>query len=76
MNRHNRVNGELADLRSAECQILSILALDQRNDCDRRQAARTFEVRDFIPTGVPLTIIAYLLVLVFGATYWKWLGLV
>lgn len=36
----------------------------------------TFEVRDFIRTGIPLTIIAYLLVLIMGATYWKWLGLV
>jgi len=36
----------------------------------------TFEVRDFVRTGVPLTLIAYGLVLVFGATYWKWLGLV
>ena len=36
----------------------------------------TFEVRDFIRTGVPLTVIAYLLILVFSATYWKWLGLV
>jgi len=36
----------------------------------------TFEVRDFIRTGIPLTIAAYLLVLIMGATYWKWLGLV
>ena len=36
----------------------------------------TFEVRDFVRTGIPLTIIAYLLVLVMGATYWKWLGYV
>jgi len=36
----------------------------------------TFEVKDFIKTGIPLTIIAYLLILVFGATYWKWLGYV
>jgi len=36
----------------------------------------TFEVRDFVRTGIPLTIVAYALVLVFGATYWKWLGLV
>ncbi|MBP1764122.1 MAG: anion transporter [Firmicutes bacterium] len=36
----------------------------------------TFEVRDFIKTGIPLTIIAYLLILLLGATYWKWLGLV
>lgn len=35
----------------------------------------TFEVRDFIKTGIPLTIVSYLLVLVLGATYWKWLGL-
>ena len=34
----------------------------------------TFEVRDFVRTGIPLTIVAYLLVLVMGATYWKWLG--
>jgi len=36
----------------------------------------TFEVRDFVRTGIPLTIAAYLLVLIFGATYWRWLGLV
>jgi len=36
----------------------------------------TFEVRDFVRTGIPLTIIAYGLVLVMGATYWKWLGYV
>lgn len=35
----------------------------------------TFEVRDFIKTGIPLTIIAYLLIMLLGATYWKWLGL-
>ena len=35
----------------------------------------TFEVRDFIKTGIPLTIIAYLLILLLGATYWKWLGI-
>lgn len=36
----------------------------------------TFEVRDFVRTGIPLTIVAYLLILVMGATYWKWLGYV
>lgn len=36
----------------------------------------TFEVRDFIRTGIPMTIAAYLLVLLLSATYWKWLGLV
>ena len=35
-----------------------------------------FEVKDFIKTGIPLTIIAYLLILLLSATYWKWLGLV
>ncbi|SDE05768.1 DASS family sodium-coupled anion symporter [Sporomusa acidovorans] len=36
----------------------------------------TFEVKDFIKTGIPLTIIAYVLILLLGATYWRWLGLV
>ena len=36
----------------------------------------TFEVRDFIKTGIPLTIIAYALIMLLGATYWKWMGLV
>lgn len=36
----------------------------------------TFEVRDFVKTGIPLTIIAYLLIVLLGATYWKWMGLV
>jgi len=34
----------------------------------------TFEVKDFIKTGIPLTVIAYLLVLLMGATYWQWIG--
>lgn len=36
----------------------------------------TFEVRDFIKTGIPLTIIGYITILILGATYWKWLGIV
>lgn len=36
----------------------------------------TFEVKDFIRTGIPITIMAYALILLLGATYWKWLGLV
>lgn len=36
----------------------------------------TFSVRDFIRTGIPLTIIAYGLIMLLGATYWKWIGLV
>lgn len=36
----------------------------------------TFTVRDFIRTGIPLTLVAYALILFLGATYWKALGLV
>jgi solute carrier family 13 (sodium-dependent dicarboxylate transporter), member 2/3/5 len=35
----------------------------------------TFEAKDFIKTGIPLTIIGYLVIMVLGATYWKWLGI-
>ncbi len=36
----------------------------------------TFEARDFVRTGLVLTIIAFALVMLLGATYWKWLGYV
>ena len=36
----------------------------------------TFAARDFIKTGIPLTVIAYGLILLLSATYWKWMGLV
>jgi sodium-dependent dicarboxylate transporter 2/3/5 len=36
----------------------------------------TFAARDFVRTGLVLTIIAFVLVLVLGATYWRWLGYV
>jgi len=36
----------------------------------------TFVVRDFVRTGIAITILAYVLTLVFGATYWHWLGYV
>lgn len=36
----------------------------------------TFVARDFIRTGLVLTVLAYLLTLAFGATYWRWLGYV
>jgi solute carrier family 13 (sodium-dependent dicarboxylate transporter), member 2/3/5 len=36
----------------------------------------TFSVRDFIRTGLVLTTLAYALTLLFGATYWRWLGYV
>lgn len=36
----------------------------------------TFEARDFVRTGLVLTVIGFVLVMVLGATYWKWLGYV
>jgi len=36
----------------------------------------TFVVRDFVRTGIAITVLAYVLTLVFGATYWHWLGYV
>ena len=35
-----------------------------------------FAAKDFIKTGIPLTIIAYGTILLLSATYWKFLGLV
>ena len=34
----------------------------------------TFAARDFVRTGIVITIVGYALVLVFAATYWSWLG--
>ena len=36
----------------------------------------TFEARDFVRTGLVLTLIAFALVMGLGATYWRWLGYV
>jgi di/tricarboxylate transporter len=36
----------------------------------------TFEARDFVRTGLVLTVIALVLVMALGATYWRWLGYV
>jgi sodium-dependent dicarboxylate transporter 2/3/5 len=36
----------------------------------------TFEARDFVRTGLVLTLIAFVLVMALGATYWHWLGYV
>jgi len=36
----------------------------------------TFEARDFVRTGLVLTLTAFLLVMALGATYWHWLGYV
>jgi solute carrier family 13 (sodium-dependent dicarboxylate transporter), member 2/3/5 len=34
-----------------------------------------FTTKDFLKSGIPLTILGYLLVLLLSATYWKWIGL-
>lgn len=34
----------------------------------------TFAARDFVRTGLVITAVAYALVLLLGATYWRWLG--
>jgi anion transporter len=36
----------------------------------------TFEARDFVRTGLVMTVIAFVLVMVLGMTYWRWLGYV
>jgi solute carrier family 13 (sodium-dependent dicarboxylate transporter), member 2/3/5 len=36
----------------------------------------TFAVRDFIKTGLAITVVAYVVTLIFSATYWRWLGYV
>jgi solute carrier family 13 (sodium-dependent dicarboxylate transporter), member 2/3/5 len=36
----------------------------------------TFSARDFVRTGLVLTLIALLLVMLLAATYWRWLGYV
>jgi len=36
----------------------------------------TFAARDFVRTGLVLTVFAYALTLLLGATYWRWLGFV
>ncbi|MER2000530.1 MAG: DASS family sodium-coupled anion symporter, partial [Lysinibacillus sp.] len=34
-----------------------------------------FTTKDFLKSGIPLTIFGYLLILLFSATYWKWIGM-
>lgn len=36
----------------------------------------TFEVRDFIRTGLVITVVAFALVMLLGATWWRWFGYV
>lgn len=34
-----------------------------------------FTTKQFIKSGIPITVIGYLLILLFSATYWQWIGL-
>ena len=34
-----------------------------------------FTTKDFLKSGIPLTIIGYILIIIFSATYWQWIGL-
>ena len=36
----------------------------------------TFDARDFVRTGLVLTAVAYMLVVLLGVTWWRWLGYV
>lgn len=35
-----------------------------------------FTSKQFLRTGIPLTVVGYLLILILSATYWSWIGLV
>ena len=35
----------------------------------------TFDVKTFMTTGIPLTIISYVMMLIFALTYWHWIGI-
>lgn len=35
----------------------------------------TFTARQFLKSGIPITIVGYLLIILFSATYWRWIGL-
>jgi di/tricarboxylate transporter len=36
----------------------------------------TFDAKDFVRTGLVVTVIALALIMLLGATYWRWLGYV
>ncbi|MBY7144370.1 DASS family sodium-coupled anion symporter [Virgibacillus sp. NKC19-3] len=35
----------------------------------------TFTAKDLLKSGIPITVIGYLLIILFSATYWQWVGL-
>lgn len=36
----------------------------------------TFTVKVFLKTGIPITVIGHLIIILFSFTYWQWLGLI
>ena len=36
----------------------------------------TFQIKQYFKAGVPLTIVGYLLILLFSATYWQWINVI
>ena len=39
-------------------------------------STETFEARTFVKTGIPLTIIAFGVIMLMSVTYWNWLGII
>ncbi len=39
-------------------------------------STETFEARTFVKTGIPLTIIAFAVIMLMSVTYWSWLGII
>ena len=40
----------------------------------RRRSTGTFDARDFVRTGLAITLAATALLVVFALTYWSWMG--
>ena len=36
----------------------------------------TFQIKQYFKAGVPLTVVGYLLILLFSATYWQWINVI
>jgi len=55
----------------------NMLARFEEKDAPQNMVAygsETFEAKDFVRTGLLLTAVAFVLVMLLGATYWRWLG--
>ena len=59
-------------------RMLAVLAFAVINAPQNMVAygTETFEAKDFVRTGLVLTMIALALVMLLGMTYWRWLGYV